>query len=195
MLFLPLSLALLAAAPSASTTETSPEIAALQKKLAGTAMVAGSFTQTRRWAALRDSLVTHGTFQWTRGGKMTWRTLPPAESELVVEGSQATMRYPALGTTQSFDFGGDPGMAAVFDCIAAVLRADFEKLAPQFDVRVTLREPLGVSLKPRSTELAKVIAGIELTFTARNDLARVVLYEGGGDQTEISFKDQVATKG
>ena len=155
--------------------------------------LSATFKQTRRWSALKDAMITEGTFTWSRGGKLVWHTKPPAESELIVEGKQATMKYPALGTTQSFDFSADPGMAAVFDSIAAVLQADFDKLAPQFEVAIKGRSPLTVSLKPKAAELAKVIQGIELTFNPKLDLSSVVLHEAGGDQTEIAFKDQVSS--
>jgi outer membrane lipoprotein-sorting protein len=184
---------LLSAAPAASAPDSQPELAALKKRLASVSSLSASFTQTRRWSALKDAMVTQGTFSWSRGGKLIWRTKPPAESELIVEGKQATMNYPALGTSQSFDFSAQPGMAAIFDSIAAVLQADFEKLAPLYELSVTRASPPAVALKPRSPELAKVISGIDLTFNAKLDLASVVMLEGGGDKTEISFTDQVST--
>ena len=190
-----LSLVLLTATPPPPVAPGAPELVALKKKLASTMALSASFTQTRHWSALKDAMVTEGTFKWSRGGKLVWHTKPPSESELVVEGKQATMSYPALGTTQSFDFSAEPGMAAVFDSIAAVLQADFDKLMPLYDVVVSKRSPLTVSLKPHSSEVAKVISAIELTFTPKLDLSSVVLFEGGGDKTEISFKDQVSSGG
>ena len=184
---------LLSAAPTPAAADAQPELAALKKKLAQVASLSASFTQTRRWSALKDAMVTQGTFSWNRGGRLVWRTRPPAESELIVEGKQATMRYPALGTSQSFDFSAQPGMAAVFDSIAAVLQADFDRLAPLYEISVTRASPPAVSLRPRSAEMAKVISGIELTFNAKLDLASVVMLEGGGDKTEIAFQDQVST--
>ena len=181
------------AAPTPAAPEGQPELAALKKKLASVVSLSASFTQTRHWSALKDAMVTQGTFSWSRGGKLVWRTRPPAESELIVEGKQATMRYPALGTSQSFDFSAQPGMAAVFDSIAAVLQADFDRLAPLYEISVVKASPPRVSLKPRSAEMAKVISGIELAFNAKLDLETVVMLEGGGDKTEISFSNQVSS--
>ncbi len=195
MKLLALAIAFLTAAPPAAAPDPAPELTALRKKLTGTASLSAVFTQTRRWAALKDTMVTRGTFRWTRGGKLVWHTNAPAESELVVEGKKATMSYPALGTTQSFDFSAEPGMGAVFESIAAVLQADFDKLAPFYEVAVTHKTPLTVSLKPRAAEMSKVIQGIELTFTPKLELAQVLLVEAGQDQTEISFRDQISSGG
>ncbi len=179
---------------AASEAPPPPELVALKAKLGRTRSLTANFTQKRRMAALKDVLTTEGTFAYDKGGKMRWRTAPPAESELVVDGSKATMRYPALGVEQAFDLSSDPGMARVFESILAVLAADLERLAPFYDLAVVKRSPLELDLKPKSPEVAKAVERIHLAFDARLNLVQVVLAEAGGDRTEIGFRDHVATE-
>ncbi len=180
-------------APSTADAGTpAPELVALREKLARTTSLRATFVQKRHWAALRDPLVTEGTFSYTRPDQLRWHTQPPNESELVLEGRRAVMRYPALGTEQQFDLASDPGMATILDSILAVLQADVDRLLPQYNLKVVRRAPLDLELRPKSEQVAKVVERVELTFDARLNLANVVLREAGGDWTEIAFRDQVS---
>lgn len=169
-----------------------PELTALRESLARTRKVSARFKQTRRWAALRDTLVSEGTFRYEKGGALVWHTDPPAESELTLKGKTAVVSHPALGTRETLDLSSDPGMARVFESIGAVLQADLELLRPLFELTVLRsKAPLVVSLKPRTPELARVVKGIHLEFDRRLQLVRVRLEEATGDRTEIAFYDHV----
>ena len=88
-------LTLLAAAPDAG----SGELTALKQKMDRLEQVRARFTQTRRWAALKDTLVSRGTVTYDRRGRLSWKTEAPGESELEYDGKTAVMRYPNVGTT------------------------------------------------------------------------------------------------
>lgn len=177
--------------------EPAPELVALQKKLAETRSLTATFVQKRHWSALKDTLVTEGDFSWAKAsgadagvaGKLVWRTRPPSETELVVEGQSATMRYPALGTTQAFDFSAQPQVGAIFDSILAVLQADLVRLEPLYNVELEKKSPLELTLKPKQQQVSKVVEKVHLTFDKQLNLAHVDMFEPGGDRTEIDFKD------
>jgi hypothetical protein len=181
-------LALHAAAPPPEALP--PELLAVRDSLQRTVKVSARFTQTRRLAALRDVLITKGVLEYQKGGRLVWRTLPPAESELVLEGQHATISYPGMGAAQSVDFSAEPGMGRVFETIRAVLQADLDRLLPLFALKVERKAPLTVSLTPRNDELARTLRRIQLDFDRTSRLTHVVLNEPDGDVTEISFKDQ-----
>ncbi len=185
-----------AGAPDAGSGEATveqlaqlPSMIALRKRLAATESLTARFTQKRHWAALKDTLLTEGTLQYDRSGKMVWKTEKPSVSELTLEGASATMRFPALNTTQKFDLSSEPGMAKVFESITAVLKADLERLVPLYAVRVRKAAPLELELTPRNPQVASVVSRLHLTFNATPDLTGVTLEEPGGDSTEIAFRD------
>jgi len=175
------------AAPARKTGSIEPELEALRATLRRTESVSARFKQTRHWAALQDGLETQGRFEYRKGGRLLWHTNPPAESDLVIEGQTASIRYPALGTTQTIDFSAEPGIGKVFESIRAVLQADLEHLQSMFEVTIERKAPLTLALTPRSKELARVVHRIRLEFDAQLRLVHVVLEEGAGDLTDIVF--------
>jgi outer membrane lipoprotein-sorting protein len=187
------TLALLAS-PSAAPqpTEALPQdLVPLRESLQRTKKLSARFTQTRHLAALQGALTTEGTLEYEKGGRLVWRTLPPAESELVLAGQKVTISYPGMGGAQTIDFSSDPGMGRVFETIRAVLQADLEELQPLFKLSVTRREPLSLSLLPRKPELARTLRSIQLDFDRQLRLVHVGLTEPDGDSTEIAFRDHV----
>ncbi|MBU8895227.1 outer membrane lipoprotein carrier protein LolA [Corallococcus sp. M34] len=182
---------MLQAAPATAAEPAPRELTALRDSLARTQKLSARFKQTRHWAALQDALVTQGTIQYQKGGRLVWHTEAPSESELILEGSTATLRYPALGTTQAIDFSAEPAMGRVFESIKAVVEADLERLRPLFELALERKAPLSLALKPRAPELASVVERIHLEFDADFRLTRVVLEEPGGDHTEIAFSGHV----
>jgi outer membrane lipoprotein-sorting protein len=184
------TLALLASTPlaPAATEPLPPELLGLQKALQQTKKMSARFTQTRQ---LHGALTTEGRLEYENGGRLVWRTLPPAESELVLDGQQVTISYPGMGGAQTINFSTDPGMGRVFETIRAVLQADLAQLQPLFNLSLTRKEPLSLTLSPRTPELGKTLRSIKLDFDQRLRLVHVGLTEPDGDSTEISFRDHV----
>jgi outer membrane lipoprotein-sorting protein len=179
-----------------SATPTPPEplpreLAALRESLQRTRKLSARFTQTRHLAALHDALITEGTLEYQNGGRLVWRTLPPAESVLILDGQKVTISYPGMGAAQTVDFASEPGMGRVFETIRAVLQADLDRLLPLFTLTIERQEPLSLSLAPRTEELARTLRRIRLDFDRRLRLVHVGLNEPDGDSTDISFRDHV----
>ena len=185
-------LALLSAASAQNTSpSTAPELVALQQSMQRTKKVTAKFTQVRHLAALHDALMTEGALEYQNGGRLVWRTFAPSASELVMEGAHVTISYPGMGSAQTIDFSSDPGMARVFETIRSVLQADLDRLGALFTVTVRRRQPLSISLSPRSKALAETLKRIQLDFDGSFRLVHVTLGETDGDSTEISFREQV----
>lgn len=171
-----------------------PELAPLRESLQRTRSLSARFVQTKHLKALRDTLVTTGRIGYQRGGRLVWHTDPPSESELVLEGTTATLTMSGMSSPQSFDLTSEPGMGKVFEALRAVLEADLEVLLPLFELRIDRARPLTVSLKPRSEALSRSVRVIELEFDGEYRLQRVSLQESDGDRTDIAFRDQVIEK-
>lgn len=168
-----------------------PELVALRESLQRTMKVSAKFTQTRHLAALHDAMTTEGTLEYQNGGRLVWRTLPPAESELVLDGQHVTIRYPGMGGVQDIDFSSQPGMGKVFETIRAVLQADLDHLRALFTVSIRRKKPLRLSLTPRTDQLGRTLRRIQLDFDHQLRLVHVRLEEPDGDATDILFHDQV----
>lgn len=184
-------LLLLLAWMSSTDAGIPPELSALVRHLASTEEISARFTQRQTLAALKDALVSEGSFSWKRGGKLVWKTEKPSPSEIDLDDKGAVIKYPALRVEQTLDAQSQPQLASVFQSILAVFRGDLDRLRPQFTLAVTGASPLSLELTPRSEAINKVIRRIRLRFDAKLNLSQVVLDEAGGDQTDIAFRDHV----
>jgi outer membrane lipoprotein-sorting protein len=188
-------LVLHSAAPSSAAPEPIPaELSALRESMQRTERLSAKFTQTRHLAALHDALTTEGALEYQTGGRLVWRTFPPSESELVMDGQHVTIRYAGMGGAQTVDFSSEPGMGKVFETIRAVLQADLDRLRSLFTLTIQRKEPLSLSLSPKTQELARTLRRIQLDFDRQLRLIHVGLDEADGDSTEISFRDHVIQK-
>jgi len=181
----------IALAGLAASAAESPELTALAKHLAQTQELTAQFTQRRTLSALKDALESSGTFSWKRGGKLDWHTTAPSDSEILLDDQTVVIKVAALGVEQALDLSTQPQLQSVFQAVLGVLRADFKRLEPQYDLSIAARSPLALDLKPKSPDVAKVVSAVHLTFDAKLNLARVVLDEAGGDTTDITFKNHV----
>ena len=170
------------------------DLTPLRKSLQRTVMLSARFEQTKHLKALRDQLVTTGELHYRKGGRLVWHTDPPGESELVLEGTTATLKMAGMSSAQAFDLSSEPGMGKVFETLRAVLEADLERLTPLFELQIIRSRPLSVSLKPRTEALARVLQTIRLDFDGQYRLLHVSLREPDGDRTDISFRDHVIEK-
>jgi outer membrane lipoprotein-sorting protein len=166
------------------------ELLPLKAKLGQIENLRADFTQKRYWSALKEPLITRGTVSFTKPDRLHWKTLPPAESELILTGKRAVIRYPALKTEETFDFSSQPGMGAAFENILAVFQGNFEKLEPLYNLAILKTKPLQLQLQPKSEKLMRILEKLELTFRSDFLLDTVVVRESGGDRTEISFQNQ-----
>lgn len=167
------------------------ELTPLREALQRTVSLSAHFEQTKHLQALRDKLVTTGQLNYRRGGPLVWHTNPPGESDLVLEGTTATLKMPGMASAQAFDLSSEPGMGKVFETLRAVLEADLERLTPLFELRILRARPLELSLKPRVEALARALQSIRLAFDSRYRLIQVSLREPDGDRTDIAFRDHV----
>ena len=167
------------------------ELTPLRESLQRTVTLSARFEQTKHLKALRDALVTTGQLHYRKGGRLIWHTDPPGESDLVLEGTTATLKMAGMSSAQAFDLSSEPGMGKVFETLRAVLEADLERLTPLFELQIIRARPLGISLKPRTEALGRVLQAIRLDFDDRYRLLHVSLKEPDGDWTDIAFRNHV----
>jgi outer membrane lipoprotein-sorting protein len=182
---------LLGFAPKGPPQNLPAELAPLRESLRHTRTLSARFEQTKHLKSLQDVLVTTGQLNYRRGGQLRWHTDAPGESELLLDGSTASLKMPGMSSPQAMDLSSDPGMGRVFETLRAVLEADFDRLTALFDLQIVRARPLSVSLKPRTAAVARALEGIRLDFDAGFRLLHVSLREPDGDRTDIAFREHI----
>jgi hypothetical protein len=128
----------------------------------------GRFTQRKFLVELPRPLVSTGEFILLRGQGLHWRTLQPLESEVLL----------TVSPTSS------PSATAVFLALFAI---DIDALAERFDFFGDVAGPAWqLGLRPRDAGLATRVE--KALLVGRSSVERIVLYEAGGDRTDIALE-------
>jgi len=155
------------------------------QELASALSISGPYTQKKFLRELPQPLRSQGDFLFVRDLGVAWRTTAPFPSELIVTRDALIQRDAGSRTRVGAD--QQPAVRMVARIFFAVFSLDFAQLSELFTLSVLPgadgRWELG--LRPRHD--AGTIDGI--VVSGAREVERVVLYEHGGDRTEIEFRD------
>lgn len=161
------------------------QMAALMPSLEHADVLRGAFTQRKFLRELPRPLLSTGEFVMLRGQGIRWHTLQPFESDVILRPGD---RRPLPSTATDVAAKADPGAASASATALffALLSLDIPALADRF---AFFGDPSGprwqLGLRPRDDELA---ARFEKALVEGGaSVERVVLYEPGGDRTEIEL--------
>src|SRR5262249_57410075 len=104
------------------------ELTPLRESLQRTVTLSARFEQTKHLKALRDALVTTGQLHYRKGGRLIWHTDPPGESDLVLEGTTATLKMAGMSCAQALVLLSEAGMGIGFGMRPEVLDAGIRRL-------------------------------------------------------------------
>lgn len=163
---------------------------------------AGKFEQTKFIPLTEDEVKSSGRFVFKKPDHVRWEYEKPSKSILVVAGDGGQKWSAATGRTEKFKLSEDRGMDAVVKQLFTWFKGEFTKLKDDYEVSVSSREPLKLTMKPKSEVLRKFINRIEVTFTkddAEIDSVKLVEPLQPGDELEgytlYVFKDTALDKG
>jgi outer membrane lipoprotein-sorting protein len=185
-----IALALLAATAGRAQS-TDAKTAALLRELGRASdavhTLRARFVQEKHVAIVRDVLRSSGTFTLDKGGRITWDVTEPEPVRVVIRQDGVFAGGKRLtGEGAAASVSPVPmlqGMSGVFAGLSP-------RTADAFEVT-----PLGgdrLRLRPRSADLARWVAAIEITLDPKTKTpARVRIEEPGGDSADIAFDDVV----
>ena len=156
----------------------------------------GNFTQTKYLPAFDDKIESSGKFVFKKPDHVRWEYEKPHKSILVVTGETGKKWSESTGRTESFKLGDDKGLDAVVKQLFTWFKGEFTKLKDDYDVKITARKPITLSLTPKKEVVKKFIASIEVKFTeGEKEITSVKIIEPleEGDEeaayTLYEFKD------
>ena len=184
-----------AAAPAATQTQTQTQtqnLAAIAAQLNAhaPAVLRGEFSQKKVIQGFKKPLLSTGDFAIARERGLAWNTLQPFASSLYITPNR--LRSVANGETTTLEASKEPGLKAFNDLLIALLSGQLQALNTQFTVTALSATPTGwsVTLVPTQAGLAQFIA--QLQIQGGNFVEQVVLTEGNGDHSTITFENQRA---
>lgn len=186
-----------AAAPAQLEKLLGPVAGALKSA----ATMRGAFTQRKFLRELPQPLVSSGEFIVARSLGVDWHTQKPFDATVVLTPA-AMIQRGADGSTKRISADQQPGLKAVGDVFDALFTLDLAKLGETFQLygeadaeksgeKGAEKAGWTLGLVPREPAFAKVMNRIVITGSTQP--AKIVLFEGSGDRTEIEF-GKVATQ-
>jgi outer membrane lipoprotein-sorting protein len=171
-----------AAAPAADVEAELAEIGRLQ---AAIHTVTATFVQRRTVALFEEELVSRGRFLLKQPGRVRWDVDAPTPIAMVITTGGILMQEPGAAPTQA------AALPVPTAEILALISGSMSSVTQHFDVRRPTGHEHGdvFELRPRSPQLAGVLASVTLELAAADKhVRRVVLDEASGDRTEIVFE-------
>lgn len=166
---------------AAAAREPSPEILAGIRRLQGSQLLRGNFSQRKNLKILKQPFTSSGWFIYSQRNGLYWEIAEPLRGAYLI--GKKGIR-PVAGDTEA-DVAS-PFAEGVGRIFSSIMGADLEELGSHFDIyyrNTGARWQLG--LKPRNRHIVALISGIEITGDKYIDTIRIV--ESGGDTTLISF--------
>ncbi|RLA19560.1 MAG: outer membrane lipoprotein carrier protein LolA [Gammaproteobacteria bacterium] len=148
----------------------------------------GEFTQEKYLSSLDALLVSTGTFSFQRDKSISWKTLEPIKSELLMTPTSIVSRQGARELAR-FEASSNPALSIFSELLFAVLTAEWEMLSNYFELTGQLKgEQWQAILIPVDTNIAQVVSRVELRGGTLLD--ELILHEGNGDFTKIHFRNR-----
>lgn len=156
----------------------------------------GNFTQTKYLPAFDDKIESSGRFVFKKPDHVRWEYEKPHKSILVVTGESGKKWSESTKRTENFKLGDDRGLDAVVKQLFTWFKGEFTKLKDEYEVEITARKPITLSMTPKKEIVKKFIASIEVKFTeGEKEITSVKIIEPmqAGDEeaayTLYEFKD------
>lgn len=171
---------------------SSAELAALTRATASSLkdakVVRGRFVQRRFLADLAQPLESSGRFLFARDAGIEWHTEQPFDSQFLLTEAGIT-QHDEGAVSLRINAADQPALAVVSRVFFALFALDLDALSHDFEL---FGEPRGnsgwmIGLKPRANALGSVFR--QALVSGGASVARVVLEDGNGDQSEIELLD------
>jgi len=179
-------LVLLAGAAAGADAELLASIAANAAQIQ---TLESDFVQEKHLSIFDEVLRSRGRLQFQRQDKLRWELLTPVRTGFVLNGGKGRRWHERAGADATFAIERDPIMKIVAGEFLAWVRADFDAIRKNYDIRVLESRPARLELTPRG-EFARFVEGIRIGFDPENrHVQSVELRSADGDSTVIRFEN------
>ncbi|THU02584.1 outer membrane lipoprotein carrier protein LolA [Lampropedia puyangensis] len=176
------------AAHSATTIDSQLQKIAKQLTADTPKILRGQFTQKKTITGFKKPLLSSGSFVVARDKGVIWNTQAPFASQLLIKPNQ--LINIAGDDKQTLDASKEPGLRAFNQLLIALLAGQVDVLQNQFEILQATQtgSQWMIHLRPKESGMARFIQ--EITMRGEQYVEQVVLVEGEGDSSEITFSAQ-----
>jgi len=161
----------------------------MKETLATITTLEADFVQERHISLFKEPLVARGVCYYQTPGTLRWELTEPYVSILVLKDGKVAKFDRVDGRLRKMNPGTEDLLREVLGQIVEWIKGDFSHAEEMYRLEFQKASDYRIVMKPRSPELRKLIAAIELTIDSKTYRAtRVVIREPGEDFLEIRFE-------
>jgi outer membrane lipoprotein-sorting protein len=172
-----------------STAERDQVLADWQQKLEKVESISSDFVQEKRLALFSQPLTIRGRLFIHRDGRFAWEIHWPTRYKMVVIDNAVRQWDEDTGKTRTISMRNNPAAASIHEHMSAWFSGRYLSMTNTYAITLTQRQPAILQFVPvTNSPMAKYIASVQLEL--RDDgayLKRILIREGGGDATDITF--------
>ncbi|MDR3299092.1 MAG: outer membrane lipoprotein carrier protein LolA [Candidatus Accumulibacter sp.] len=157
----------------------------IQSQLVLEPVIRGEFTQTRKLAQIKKTLVSRGRFLVAQNYGVIWKQVSPMTQTTRLTGDEIVQTDGQV-TLMKVSADQEPVLKIVNGVLFAVFSGDLAALAQHFDYSGNVENNgWRIRFTPRDANLARLIG--ELRLTGGRDISSIEMESAAGDLTRIEF--------
>lgn len=165
-------------------------LAQVQARLQTALVVRADFEQRKQLKGFRNPLISRGNFVHVRARGLIWRTQEPFASTLIAVPGRTLRNLDA--TDKPLPVSDAQAARVLSEMLFSLVSADFERLAPHFEITATLdaNKNWRLVLTPKRAALAQALTRVEIQ--GDNFVRQVKVDEATGDTTWLRFSQHTS---
>ena len=171
------------------SAHAAPDLAqSVRERLTQAPVLRGEFEQSKQVQGFSKPLVSRGSFVVARERGVLWLTKTPFASQLRLTRDEIKATQNGAVAFR-LDASKEPSVRVINGLMFALLNGDIGGLAEHFKIEGSVDgKSWQLHLTPRSSALAKLMAGVDLSGEAQ--VRSIRISEASGDTTAIRFSAQ-----
>jgi len=162
----------------------------VRQAVKGIETLSGDFIEEKRLVMLKEPAILTGRFFYGKPDRLRWEYLTPERRGFSVSNSKGLQWQHNPSRTQPLDLEKDPVFRSFVRRIFAWIRADFETIQKEYEIRLVSENPLSLALIPLLEMEKTFIDRVILSFSKDMKTVRSVdIHETDGDASRIRFSD------
>lgn len=166
--------------------QTSPTIDSILTRMARIQGLHCSYREEKRIALLSSPVMSEGTIDYARPGRMIRRVTRPSSQVVFIEGGE--LRMSEGGQTQRIDLAAQPVVRSFVDSFLQLLQGDRRALERTYTLSLETGpdQAWTLTMRPIAAPLTQFVR--EIRFVGHGDvMTQMVMLEVSGDSTTTSF--------
>lgn len=165
------------------------DLSNIQKQAKPIESISSKFMQTKHLSIMDKVLNSKGRFYFRQPDCLRWEYISPYKQGFALCQDQG-IKWNEISGQKPINTSDNPLWKTLSKQLIAWSKLDIKWLKNKYAITVLQKKPSVLELIPKEESMGKVFSKLKIYLKEQENLIqRMVLYEGGGDRTEIRFHE------